>query len=80
MGAHYVYILHSERIEKFYIGETFNVEERLERHNAGYYEDKWSVIGRPWQVFLKIECESKSQALALEKHIKRMKSRAYIET
>ena len=32
-----------------------------------------------WNLFLIIDCESKSQALQIEKHIKKMKSKTYIE-
>lgn len=49
------------------------------RHNEGYYQDKWSVRGIPWELFLNIECEHIHQARALEGHIKRMKSKKYIE-
>ena len=31
-----------------------------------------------WKVFFTIECSSKKQGLAIEKHIKNMKSKTYI--
>ncbi|MBI5917313.1 MAG: GIY-YIG nuclease family protein [Bacteroidetes bacterium] len=79
MATHYVYVLFSEGTGKFYVGETFNVEERLERHNSGYYDGKWSEKAKPWVLFLSIECENKAQALTIERHIKNMKSRVYLE-
>ena len=76
---HFVYILYSKKLNRFYIGETFDVILRLERHNSDYYENKYTSKGQPWEVFLKIECKDKSQAKNIEKHIKKMKSKKYIE-
>lgn len=33
---HYVYILHSEKFDKYYVGQTSDVTARLYRHNSGY--------------------------------------------
>ena len=73
------YILYSEKIDKFYIGSTsIVIDDRLVRHNSGYYDSKWSEIGIPWILFLNIECTSLRQAKSIEAHLKRMKSRKYI--
>ncbi len=79
MDIHFVYILYSPKLDRCYTGQTFDLVSRLEKHNSGYYEAKWTLKGIPWEIFCSIECENKSQALAIEKHIKSMKSRAYIE-
>jgi putative endonuclease len=34
---------------------------------------------KDWEIYFKIECETKVKALAIEKHIKNMKSKFYIE-
>jgi len=34
---HYVYIIYSPSRDWFYIGETCNVQQRLEQHNSGFY-------------------------------------------
>ncbi len=75
---HYVYILYSPSLNRFYTGETHNVETRLERHNSDYYENKWTSKGKPWELFYVLECASKEQALRIENHVKRMKSKKYI--
>ena len=75
-----VYILYSESINKFYIGYTTEtVEKRLEKHNSGFYENKYTARGKPWQIFFELKCESAKQAMAIEKHIKQMKSSKYIK-
>ncbi len=76
----WVYVLHSPSLDRYYVGSTsLPANERLARHNQGYYDNKWSASGVPWMVFLEIQCTSLSTAKAIESHIKRMKSRRYIE-
>jgi putative endonuclease len=72
------YILYSPSLDRFYVGSTtLPVEDRLARHNEGYYDLKWSAKGIPWNLFLSIPCETIAQARSIESHIKRMKSRQY---
>ena len=75
-----VYILHSKSKDRYYTGFTTETATiRLERHNNDYYEDKSTADGKPWDLFLEITCNTSQQALEIEAHIKRMKSRKYIE-
>jgi putative endonuclease len=39
---------------------------------------KYTYRADDWKLFYSLECGSKAQALAIEKHIKAMKSRTYI--
>jgi len=72
-----VYILHSEKLDRFYIGFTTDFENRMEFHkNAKSH--KFTSKADDWTVFLTIMCECKRQGLEIEKHIKKMKSRKYI--
>jgi putative endonuclease len=73
----YVYILFSENLNKFYIGQTSNLVQRMEFHRASK-SSKFTGKANDWELFLEIPCQSKKQALAIEAHIKRMKSRIYI--
>jgi putative endonuclease len=75
-----VYIIFSEPINKFYVGYTTEIVElRIERHNNKYYYNKYTSIGIPWSLFLEIQCESIEHALKVEKRIKSMKSKVYIQ-
>ena len=80
MKSH-VYILFSSELNRFYIGSTIiPVDERLERHLENYYgSKKFTSKAKDWSLYLSIECTSKEQALKIEKHIKKMKSKKYIE-
>ena len=73
-----VYILHSIKLNRFYIGYTSDFDIRLEFHrNAPSH--KFTANADDWDLFLQIECDSKLQGLLIEKHIKSMKSKIYIE-
>ena len=66
-------------MNKFYIGETDNLEKRLFLHNSGFFKGSYTSKASDWKVFYKIECDSREQARAIENHIKKMKSRKYIK-
>ncbi|NER13048.1 GIY-YIG nuclease family protein [Leptobacterium flavescens] len=75
---HSVYIIYSEKMDKFYVGETSDLPKRLEEHKTGFYISSYTSKTRDWVLFFEIECDSKNQAIKIEKHIKEMKSRTYI--
>ena len=72
-----VYILHSKKLNTFYIGYTSDLKIRLELHKKSL-PHKFTAKANDWIVFHIIICSSKKQALAIEKHIKKMKSKVYI--
>lgn len=76
---HFVYILYSEKANKYYVGETANVDQRLIWHNTHYFKSASTVITSDWKVFLTIQCEDIKQARKIEMFIKKMKSRVFIE-
>ncbi len=75
--AYSVYIIYSATADRYYVGATINAEERLHQHNSGYYTGSSTKIAKDWTLFLTIECETRAQALQLERFIKRMKSRSF---
>jgi putative endonuclease len=74
-----VYILFSNHLNRFYIGETSDVENRLKQHNSGFYDNSYTKKATDWEKYLLIECNSKRQSLKIETHIKKMKSVTYIK-
>jgi putative endonuclease len=75
-----VYILLSRSLNKYYTGATQRkFDLRLQEHLSKYFEDAFTKIVDDWTVFLVIECDTMTQALLIEKHIKKMKSKKYIE-
>ena len=72
-----VYILFSEKLHRFYIGQTTNFNQRMSFHKSAE-SSKFTGKADDWELFLRIDCQSKKQAIAIEAHIKRMKSSTYI--
>jgi len=73
----YVYIIYSEKLDAFYIGQTLDIDQRLEEHNTGFFENTFTSKTDDWQLFYTIECQSRNQAILIERHIKKMRSRKY---
>ena len=68
-------------MDKYYIGSTKNdPSERLKLHlNKTFGSKKFTAKASDWKLFYVIECPDFSIAINIESHIKRMKSRKYIE-
>jgi putative endonuclease len=73
-----VYIIYSEKIDRFYTGVTDDIAWRLQRHNEGW--GKYTKRGIPWKLVYSEEYKSKSATLYRECEIKIRKSRSYIES
>ena len=76
---HFVYIIYSISINRYYVGETAHLEGRIQQHNQGLYENASTKTASDWELFLSIECVRRTQALKLERFIKKQKSRKFIE-
>ena len=63
------YILYSPKIDKYYSGQTMDLDRRLKEHNRG--KTRFSANGMPWQIVYSKICITKSEALKLEKFIKK---------
>jgi putative endonuclease len=68
MENYTVYIIFSAKTKKFYVGQTNNFENRLERHNKGLV--KSTKTGLPWVLVHNIPTSSRSEAIILETKIK----------
>ena len=75
----YVYIIFSDKLNRYYIGTTDNISKRLEEHNNKAYQDSYTSKGVPWILKTSFKLDSSKQAYALEKFIKKMKSKVFIE-
>ena len=76
---HYTYIIYSEAANRFYVGETAFPESRLVEHNSGKYVHASTKVAKDWRVRLLIGCQTRSDAMKVEKYIKSMKSRKFTE-
>ena len=76
--GHFLYILHSNAIDRFYIGETPDIQTRLQQHLEHHFKTNFTKAANDWEVVLSKECGSRDDALYLERFIKRMKSKKFI--
>jgi putative endonuclease len=65
---HFVYILQSETTQRYYVGESADVSNRLYRHNSKSTTS--TRHGVPWKVVHVVTCVDRTAALLLEKKIK----------
>jgi len=72
-----VYILQSSRGGKYYIGSTVNLVERLEHHKGGFTPST-RRFGNVELVFSQ-EYETIEEARNIERRLKKMKRRDYLE-
>ena len=76
---YYLYILYSEKHDKYYVGQTNDLSRRLEEHNT-QEKNSFTTKYRPWRLEKSFEIgESLGQARKIENYIKGLKSRKFIE-
>ena len=74
---YYFYILYSAQLDKYYLGHTSNLEERLKKHHTNHK----GFTGREndWELKYFESFDSKSAAYSRELQVKKWKSRKMIE-
>ena len=73
----FVYILFSKKRSRYYVGQTADIDKRLERHNAsGVPSTKGGI---PWKLIKLFKVADRTQAIKLERKIKKRGARRYIE-
>ncbi|MBL7960401.1 GIY-YIG nuclease family protein [bacterium] len=75
---YFVYILISEKTNRYYIGHTQNTPARLKEHNSGLSKSTKSDI--PWNLAYQESFKTRSEAMKREREIKNRKSRKFIES
>jgi len=76
-----VYILRSESMGRYYCGQTSNLAKRLAQHNDR--EDRLTLTTKrfagPWALVWSRGCPTRSEAMRLERAIKRRGTSRYLE-
>ena len=75
------YILHSQKLNKFYVGATQeDVANRIIKHNSQFYgKNRFTAKADDWILQLFIPSNDYSQAIRIERKIKAMKSAVFIK-
>jgi len=77
MNNFYFYILYSQVLDKFYIGHTSNLEERIKKHNTNH--KGFTGKKHDWVVAYTETYPSKELAYAREREVKKWKSKIRIK-
>ena len=77
MEIFYVYILYSQDFDKYYTGQTKDLNLRLWYHNN---QDKTAFTSkfRPWKIVFSLAFTDRMDALNAERFIKKQKSRVFL--
>ena len=73
----YVYILYSSVFDRYYVGQTNDMKQRLNRHNNGHVPS--TAPYRPWIIRLSIQKEIRSEAVILENKLKNLSRERLIQ-
>jgi putative endonuclease len=63
------YIIYSLKIDKYYTGQSDDLDRRMEEHNRG--KTPFLATGMPWHLVFSKEFNSRTEAIKLEKFIKK---------
>lgn len=75
----FVYVLYSKFLDTYYIGSCVDLEERLNEHLSKKYTNSFTAKADDWSLYFSIADLGYQQARNVEGHIKKMKSKKYIE-
>ena len=73
-----VYILYSQNADSYYVGSCKDLDERLAQHQKKEYAG-FTSNENDWELFYSINDLSYKQSRDIELHIKKMKSRKYLQ-
>ncbi len=68
--TYYVYIIFAGQFDKFYIGQTSDLNNRLLLHNSRKVPSTAPFV--PWELVGVIKKQSRAEAMALEKKLKNL--------
>ncbi len=74
---HYVYIIFSRSLSKFYAGETSDLEIRLKGHNSN--KNRFTGKVNDWVLVWKTEFPARTEALKFERKIKKRGIKRFLE-
>ena len=75
-----VYAIYNADANKFYIGQTVNLTERIQLHNAHLFKGYTSQFKGEWKVIYSESVSTRSEALKREKQLKSFRGREFIKS
>ncbi|MGM5469419.1 GIY-YIG nuclease family protein [Flavobacteriaceae bacterium LMO-SS05] len=71
----YVYIIESEKDHSFYIGQTNDLEKRIENHNQGL--SAYTRKKAPWKIVYNEIYKTRSEAIVRERFLKKQRNKEF---
>ncbi len=75
--THYVYIIYSETLSRYYVGHTIDLDSRLSKHLSNH--SGYTAHSKDWLVVYVHPCGSKTEAIKLEGKIKKRGIARYLD-
>ncbi len=72
----YVYVLYSQKYDRLYVGQSYDLTRRLQLHNEGHVRSTKAY--KPWEMVYSEKCPTLARAMNREKELKSHKGRIYI--
>ncbi|WP_421808450.1 GIY-YIG nuclease family protein [Flagellimonas sp.] len=69
---YFVYIIYSKSLDRYYVGHSQDLDDRMNRHNRG--RSKYTKTAKDWEVKYTERYFTRSEAMNWEKDIKRKKA------
>lgn len=74
-----VYILFSNQLDRFYIGSCKDLFYRIDQHLNKEFIKSFTTKAEDWELYISIDDLTHEQARSIEQHVKKMKSKNYIQ-
>ncbi len=74
-----VYILYSKKLDRFYVGSCKDLSFRIDQHLKKEFTESFTASAEDWELYLSIDELRYGLARLIEVHLKKMKSKTYIQ-
>ena len=75
---YYFYIIYSPALDKYYIGHTADLKDRISKHNSNH--KGFTGKANDWKLVHSESYDTKTEAYARERQVKKWKNRRNIES
>ena len=76
---YYIYAIYNKQCDQYYIGQTFNLSDRLLDHNQHAFKGYTSRFEGEWKLFYCEKVATRSEALKRERQLKSFRGREFIK-
>ena len=76
---HFIYIIYSEKLDRFYTGETLDIAKRIAEHNSEFFKRSSTSIASDWELKKIFKVNNRIEGRKVEAYIKGMKSKIFLK-